>query len=134
MIFYCGGGEGRRRQSCLHFVFEPSFLLTVTSCLTPSVLHFFKNYFLITINPPPILGSSLLSPFLHLLPPSLPPLFCGSSAGHLHGLSYCTDSLSAVRVGAGPRAGAINRTGAGQGGCPGAGQAGHAGRGHWREK
>lgn len=46
-------------------------------------------------------------------------------------MSDRADSLSAVGMGAGPRAGPVNGAGAGQGGRPGASQTGHTGGGHW---
>lgn len=54
-------------------------------------------------------------------------------AGHLHGVGDCANSLCAVGVGAGPRAGSIQGAGTGQGGCPGASKPGHTRRGHWGE-
>lgn len=53
-----------------------------------------------------------------------------TSARYLHGVVDLPHGLSALRVGAGTWAGAIHRAGAGEGGCAGACQAGHAGRWH----
>lgn len=50
-----------------------------------------------------------------------------TSARNLHGVVDLPHGLAAFRVGAGPRAAAVHRAGAGEGGSAGAGQAGHAG-------
>lgn len=87
---------------------------------------------------PPI--SSLLSshpvslfPSLYPLPPSSYGWLARYSAGHLHGVGDRADSLGAVGMGASPRAGPVHGAGAGQGGRPGASQAGHTGGWHWEE-
>lgn len=73
--------------------------------------------------------------FLFSIPltPSPPLSFYGladPSAGHLHGVGDRANSIGAVGMGAGTRAGPVHGAGTSQGGRPGASQAGHAGGGH----
>ena len=84
-------------------------------------------------------SSSMLSPccsFCFLLPPPYLPThhhhLIPHLAWHFHGLGDCCDSLSAVRVGTGTRAGPIHGARTCQGGCSWAGQSGHTGRRHWQ--
>lgn len=71
-------------------------------------------------------GHSLSFPLPHP-----PPRLISHLAGHFHGLGDRSDSLGAVRVGAGARAGPIHGARTCQGGCSGASQSCHAGRRHW---
>lgn len=103
-----GGDRWRQREGRFHLVHD----LPLVSSLLSS------------------LPASLFSS-LYPLPPCLFVWLAHSLAGHLHGVGDRADSLGAVRVGAGPRAGPIHGASAGQGGCPGASQSGHTGRGHW---
>lgn len=72
-----------------------------------------------------------VTPFASLYPPIPSPCLLPHLAGHFHGLADCSDSLGAVGVGAGARAGPVHGAGTCQGRCSGASQSGHTGRRHW---